>query len=106
GRRPVVLAPPDQRDVDDVAEVLVLDRGARGCLDLRPQLLVAVAVVAELLDDLARADAQRSGVAGGLRPCCHWFRCPFRRGAAAAILRGCQRHHSTCGGLVVPEWTP
>ena len=51
----VVLAPPQQDRVDDLVVVLVDELAAGERRDRGAQLVVAVLVVAELLDDLTRA---------------------------------------------------
>ena len=55
---PVLLAPPDEGGVGDVAVVLVLEFGAGHVLDLEAEVVIDVAVVAELLDDLAGGEAE------------------------------------------------
>src|SRR5918995_2034519 len=49
----IAVAPPQQDDVSDVAEVVLDQLGARHVFDVGAKVVVAVLVPAELLDDLA-----------------------------------------------------
>ena len=63
----VVVAPPQQDDVDDVLVVLVHERGTGDLLDGDPEVFVAVLVPAELLHHLAGLQRQAARPLAALR---------------------------------------
>ena len=106
----VAVAPPQQDRVHDVVVVLVDEGAARRLLDRDPQVVVAVLVPPELLDDLALLERQPGGqlsvLLRGVRGRAH-EQVPSRRAGPGARLVWRVVHRSgppRCKSLPDSRW--